>query len=326
MGIFTFYIKLFCALFFAIQLLIPAHVLKAQEVVADTVIQNNKNQGNEKNKQNSFIQNLADRIDRFFSDKNIEDELQKSSLRFKPAILWEEGGQFDYPLPVQINLVLPRLQNRWQIFFSSVPDEDNDQDPDRIDYTDDQPELDEDKKTTSLIGVQFAPIAGLSQHLKFISGVKIRTNEFNPFGLIRFRYRYDMGTWSMRFVQSTYYYADNGLGETSQIDFGRPLNDATLFRSRSTATWSEQSRGVDLRQSFFLRYLIDEDNILGVYWRSAWHTSPIAIIDGHTIGMEYRRKLGLDWLFWEISPQAAYQRINNFNFVPIVLSSLEIIF
>ncbi len=313
-------------IFFQILFFNPGLQLNAQNALADTAGQKIKSQINGNKKQNSLIQKLSDRLDRFFSDQHIEEELQTSSIRLKPGIRWSEGGQLDFQLATRLNLVLPRLQDRWQIFFSSIPDEDNDQDPDRNDYTDNQPSVVDEEQTSSLLGLQFAPITDLKQHLKFITGIKIRSDEFNPFGLTRFRYRFSLGSWSLRFTQSVFYFADNGFGENTQLDFNRPLGDKTFFRLRNSLTWSEQTRGVGLKQTFFLRHFISQNSVLGVSWRIGGHTSPEMIVDGHTIALEFRTKLWLDWLFWEVSQEALFHRDTNFRYQPALLASLEMIF
>ena len=320
----TVYKKILYCIFFALLPTTPGLQLNAQEV--DSLAQKTENPINERQKQNSLFQKLSDRIDRFFSDQHIEEELQTSSIRLKPGVQWNQNGQLDYQLPTRINLVLPRLKNRWQVFFSSIPDDDNDQDPDRTDYTNDGAGLDEDEGTSSLLGLQFAPISKFEQHLKFITGIKIRINEFNPFALTRFRYSYPLGSWNLRVIQSAFYFADNGFGEKTQLDFDRPLGKETFFRSQSSATWSEQTQGVGLKQSFFLRHFLSQNNVLVFSWAMGGHTSPGTVVDGHTFTVGFRNKLWLDWLFWEISPQAFYRRKNGFRFEPALLSSFEIIF
>ncbi|KAA3614928.1 MAG: hypothetical protein D8M58_10770 [Calditrichaeota bacterium] len=298
--------------------------VNAQNVSADTLENYNENLTNGKKKV-SLVQKLTDRVDRFFSNEHIEEELQTSRIRIKPGIQWSEKGQLNYPIPIRLNLVLPRLQNRWQVFLSSIPDNDDDQEPDLNDYTNDQPVLDDDRKSSSLLGIQFAPVTELEQHLKFITGLKIRIDEINAFALSRFRYSYNVGQWNLRLVQTAFFFADNGFGEKTQFESGRPLGEDTIFRTRSSATWSEQSKGVDLKQVFFLRHFTTRNNVLGVYWRIGGQTRPRTVINGHTFALEFRSKLWGEWLFLEISPQALFQRRENYRFEPLLLTSIEII-
>lgn len=269
---------------------------------------------------------LVDRLDGFFSDEQIEDELQNSSLRFKPGFMWRESGRLNYPVPVRINVVLPRLQNRWQILFTSLPDDDNDQDPDDRDYSDERFGSTASRRISSLIGLQFAPFSGISEHLKFISGIKIRTNEFNPFTMMRVRFRRSFGDWNFRFVQSGFWFSDIGFGERTQVDFGRSLTRDTWFRSRSSALYSQPARGVNLKQTFFIRHFISENTVLGTYWRIGAHTSPHTVVDGHTFAIEWRTRLIGEWLYFQISPQALFHRKADFRLIPVLFMDVEIIF
>ncbi len=115
------------------------------------------------------------------------------------------------------------------------------------------------------------------------------------------------------------------LGKKQKIDFGRPLADETIFRSRSSATWTEQTSGISLKQSFFILQFIGNKNVVGIYWQIDGHTKSGVIVEAHTLALEFRTKLWLDWLFWEISPQALYLRENDFEFEPGLLTSIEMI-
>lgn len=299
--------------------------VQASSVNMDSLITNDKQDTLDQKRPFGF-HSLVDRLDSFFSDEQIEDELQTSSLRFKPGFMWKESGRLNYPVPVRINIVLPRLQNRWQILFTSLPDDDNDQDPDDRDYSDDRFGSTATRRISSLIGLQFSPFSGISEHLKFISGIKIRTNEFNPFTMMRVRFRRSLGDWNFRFIQSGFWFSDIGFGERTQVDFGRSLGDETWFRSRSSALYSKQARGVDLKQTFFVRHFIGENTVLGTYWRVGAHTSPHTVVDGHTLAVEWRTRLIGNWLYLQISPQALFHRKADFRLIPVLFTDLEIIF
>ncbi len=133
---------------------LPNMQLTAQDILSDSLKQDNSSTNSSKKlKKNTVIQKLTDRVDRFFSNQDTEDELQTSSIRIKPSVELSEGGQVELSLPT---------------------------------------------------------------HLKFIAGFKIRIDEFNPFALTRFRYDYPLGQWNLRFVQSVFYFADNGFGEKTK--------------------------------------------------------------------------------------------------------------
>ena len=99
-----------------------------------------------------------------------------------------------------------------------------------------------------------------------------------------------------------------------------------MFRARSSATWSEQTQGVGLKQTFSLRHFVGQNSVLGASWQIGGHTSPAMIVDGHTIALEFRTKLWLDWLSCEIFPHVFCHRNNDVNFEPALLSSFEMIF
>ena len=272
------------------------------------------------------VREIADRIDRFFVDEHLEDEFQTSSIRVKPTVAWYESGDVDFEVPLKVRLVLPRLQRKWQFFVDSILDEDNDLDPDRIDTTRDETLPTVDAETSSTLGLQFIPFAKIRKNIRFRSGLKVRDWEIIPFVSTRYRHESVFKIWKARWTQKVFWFEDNGFGERTDMVWERNLGNQIQFRSTSSATWSETSEGVDLKELLVLRRFLREDRAVSLSYLITGHTRPEAIVDAHTLAVKYRQRFLRKWLFFEIEPQFRFLEEDDFELSPVLFVSNEVVF
>ena len=268
--------------------------------------------------------NLANRLDRFFSDEQMEEELQTTRVRIKPTIQWSKEDKLEASVPFRIDLVLPRLENKWKIMVKSFSDKDDDQIPDETDFTDNNGD-DQDEQTGTFLGLQYTPLAGIVKHVKTSVGPKFKGDSVSLFVSIRLRFQYVAGPWTTYLTQQLFYENDE-LGERTSLDLHRPIGNKKVFRSESTATHSESSKGVDLRQIFLIRYFFTENIAVGILGEIAAHTRPSSVVDAYVGSFEYRQKIWKEWLYFNLKPQARYPREENFKFTPFLSISVESIF
>ncbi len=266
---------------------------------------------------------LADRLDRFFSDEQIEEELQTTRVRLKPTIQWSEADNLDALIPFRIDLVLPRLKNKWKVLLSSFRDKDDDQIPDDADYIDNDGE-DEDDDTGIFLGLQYTALSGIARHIKTSAGPKFKGKSVRFFASARVRFQYRIGPWTANLSEKVFY--DKEFGERTTFDFQRPIGTKEVFRSLSAITCSETSKGVDLRQVFLLRHFFSETIAAGISGEIAAHTRPSTVVDAYVLAFEYRQKIWRDWLYLDVNPQARFPREVDFEFTPFLGLSLEAIF
>ena len=132
---------------------------------------------------------LANRLDRFFSDEQIEKELQTTRVRLKPTFQWTETDKLEASIPFWIDLVLPRLENKWKLLVRSFRDKDDDQIPDEDDYTEDEGET-EDDETGTFLGLQYTFFSGIARHIRTSAGPKFKGGSVRFFASARMRFQY----------------------------------------------------------------------------------------------------------------------------------------
>ncbi len=272
------------------------------------------------------LRTLADRLDRFFSDEVVEEELQDSRIRLGPSVEWSRGGARELSFPVRLHLALPRLENRVQLFLDRWEDQWEDADDDTR-GSDARRWLDwnEPDRSTRL-GLQFSPVTQLRQHLKFTGGVRLSSGELDPYVSTRFRRSVPFDIWTLRFTQSVFWYREDGVGETTRVEFLRPLGERLDMRTVSAATWSETSRGVDLRQALVFRRWVAEGQAVALALSAAGHTRPTTVADAYAMSVEYRRLIYRDWVFLRLVPEARFPRDRDYAFTPFLVTALEMVF
>jgi len=267
---------------------------------------------------------LADRLDRFFSDEQIEEEVQTTRVRLKPNIQWTEADNLDTSIPFRIDLVLPRLENKWKILVSSFRDKDDDQIPNEVDFIDNDG-LDQGDEISTFLGLQYTPLFEIARHIRTSLGPKFKGKSVYFFASARVRFQYLIGPWTANLSEKVFY--DNEeLGERTSFDFQRPIGTQEVFRSSSSITYSETSKGVDLRQMLLLRHFFSETIAAGLSGEIAAHTRPSMVVDAYVVAFEYRQKIWRDWLYFDLNPQARFPREVDFKFTPFLSVSLETIF
>lgn len=267
------------------------------------------------------VSGFANRLDAFFGDERVDEEFQRSRLRFRAKLGWANGEGWRFSLPVRADLALPRMEERWDLFVDSMMDDDaaaagtdlSSDLSDSVDLAD----------RSASVGLRYTPVADERQHVSLSTGVKMRSGNLDPFISPRFRETVPLDPWRMDLTQWLFWKRKEGLGERSRVDMRTLLGEKFHFVSSSTATWSESSQGVDLSQSFTVRRMLGRVSAIAGWTRADWHTRPSAIVDGYAMGVEYRRLVYGDWLFLNVSPEFRFQNEKDYELTPALNVTLE---
>lgn len=277
------------------------------------------------------VRGLGDRLDRFFADERVEAEAQKSRLRVRPTVEWLEGGETEQSVPVRLSVVLPRLERKWQLAFTQVEDRDDDLIPDQADVvpgtSDSLPDQDDtaEDATSTFVTLSYTPVAKTRRNVKLSAGPKYRGGSIELFTALRLRLSRRVGMWKPRLTQSFFYDGDE-FGERTRVDFDRPLSDELLFRSATTATYTESSEGAELVQTLLLRRFLGADKAVQTSVSAAGNTRPVTSVDRYVAAVRYRQKFWKKWLVLSVRPEVRYPRDADFTAEPALIISLEATF
>ncbi len=262
---------------------------------------------------------MANRIDHFFADDRILDESNKTQLRLSSAIRYEDRKNLTLRMSLKGRVALPYLQERWQLFFDT-----DGRERDVKDELRQTPEVTEDDKSL-FTGVRYVTRETRRSRVSVDGGLRWRGGPV-PFARVRGRRTLTYDAWAMRITQLFFWFEDRGLGERTHLDFEHWLDDAHFFRASPSMIWSEQSHGVDLRQSFSVYHYRSEDTMVGVVFDVQGHTRPSAKVDKYEATLRWRQRSQRNWMFYEVAPAVAFSRENDFELTPILTLKVEILF
>lgn len=264
------------------------------------------------------VHNLADSLDHFFSNQKYTEEEQKSSLKIRSTLSYARGGEMDFKMSVRGNLSLPRVEERWQIFVSRLSERDEDELADERDVIINRQLQEED----TIFGLQYTFYSKLLRHLKIRLGPRIRDGKVKAYLATRARFTYDYINWLFT-VTETIYFDNDQFGEKTNLDLERKLAPKVLLSWDNSITFSESSEGLDLGSIAAIRQFINARSASGVSLGFAAHTHPKAVVDSYYFALHYRQRLGWDWLFLDVRPEARYPREADYHYSPILFITLE---
>jgi hypothetical protein len=261
-------------------------------------------------------------LDRFFGDERSFQESNRSVFQLDVNELLQAGGQRDATLSGRIKLHLPSTEHRMHLLLESDPEQ-NAVGP----GTPNQPQLFGTFRAPGEYGLALRLERSKEQiwHTSTDVGIKLHA-PLEPFARARVSLAIPLGEWRMKPAQSLYWFSQSGLGETSQIDFERPLTPQTLFRATSSVTWLHQPQRFDLQQDFTIFHSLDEKRALQYQLSLIGVSKPQSRLDDAVLSVLYRRQLNRRWLFFEFNPQLHFRHSQSYDMDPLLWLRLQILF
>ncbi len=254
---------------------------------------------------------IAKRLDSFFRDERVEEEVKQSRVKLRTSIEFSEYESTGFKHSLNVKLTLPQLRNKWQLFIDNLPDE---LERNTINLDD----------TETAAGLQYR----LSEKLEWLTlngGIKVKSRPV-PFLKLRSKKSFDFDPWAIHGTQFLFWFEDDGFGETSRLDLERRLNHILFFRAVSQATWPEISHGIEWEQIFSLFHRLHQRQALGLTLFAQGPTEPSTVVEEYSATVRYRFSVYRDWLFFEIAPEINFSRENNYKLNPTIHFAVETIF
>jgi hypothetical protein len=266
---------------------------------------------------------LVTGLDRFFGDERNFQESNRSVFQLDLDTLMTAGGQHENTLSGRVKLHLPSTEHRLHLLLESDPEQ-NTAGPGAA------------QQQTQRVGAFRAPGEyGLALrveeseeqvwHTSTDVGIKLHT-PLEPFARARASLVIPLGEWRMKPAQSLYWFSQSGLGETTQVDFERPLAEQTLFRATSSITWLHLPQRFDLQQDFTVFHTLDEKRALQYQLSLIGVSRPQSRLDDAVISLLYRRQLHRRWLFFEFNPQLHFRHAQSYDMDPLLWLRLQMLF
>ncbi len=265
------------------------------------------------------VLNTTDALDRFFADDRILEETDRTQVRLTTRIRYEDREDFTITMSASGRIAMPYFRNRLQLFLDSDTRE-----RDIREGFQDVPETTEEDKSI-FAGLRYVPQRTTRTRVNIDGGLRWRRG---PSPLIRLRARreWSIEDWSYRVTQTFFWFEDRGFGETTRFDAERRLDDQHFVRLSPSATWSETSKGVNLRQTFNIFHIRDEETVIAFELEILGHTRPRINADNFEGAIRWRQRAFRDWIYYEVAPGIAFRRDHDFKMSALITCRLEVLF
>ena len=269
------------------------------------------------------IISFASDVDRFFANDRNYQESNKSVLQLDITRVSGYGGDHKLNLAAKANLRLPATEGRFHLLLESDPEKNATSEP-----TPSQTLLNNKVVTPASysLALRYAQAIQDVWHFSTDAGLKFPI-PIHLFVRTRGSYSAPLGNeWRLKAAQSVYWFNNIGVGETTQLDLEHFLSEPVLFRATSTATWLKDKQNFDLRQDLSIYHTVSERTAL-LYQASAIGVSkPQYQLTECVLSMLYRYRLHRDWMFFELSPQLHFPKVENFRSGFSLSMRLEMLF
>ena len=264
-------------------------------------------------------------FDRFFGDDRVVIAVwPESYLRWKSEFRWDQEEHFAFRSTVRASLRLPRLKDRWHLIFSS----ESRGDPNAIIPEDPgNPGLDIGSQgrtgSTELVYDIFRTPHSI---LDAGGGVQLKIPP-NAFVRTRYQHARPVGFNTLgRFTATAYWDAQDGPGESNQLDFERWLAPPTLLRWSNSFTIEEKNKdsGWGWGTELSLLHKLSPKSAITFSGGASGSTRPAWIAQNYQILARYRRNVWRKWLFLEGEPEIQWPRQEDGSRKPVWGATLRV--
>lgn len=249
---------------------------------------------------------LSNKIDGFFGSKRAEDLANGTQVKLTYLAHKTEGEDLEHEGLIKFRLKLPYLEKLLKISFKSKAKE-------------------EEVKTETTSGkrVEISAPAKIAKAIieepkkwsfHFNTGIKV---EIPPqfFANLRLRRSAYFGKWEFRTSQEFFWYSRDGFGETTTVDFDRPISGDLLFRIRNLATWTDETDKFLTDHGPILYWQISDRRAMSFHTTTQGTSKPTFQIISYQGGINYRQLLHQKWFYMETGPTIDFARSNNWESV-----------
>lgn len=168
-------------------------------------------------------------FDNFFGDEPYWRSAQRTWGRIGVRLIGDEREGLDSNLTLDVNLPLPNLEKKANLFLRREEEDEFVADPDRSVRL--VPALFENRTEREwVIGAGYHPMGGATKGLDFDAGMELRT-PLEPYVRGRYRHYWLLGEhFLMRTRPAIYWRNQHGLGTSLALDMERNLGESFLLR------------------------------------------------------------------------------------------------
>ncbi len=255
-------------------------------------------------------------FDSFFDNERYSNEKNRTTARLELSAGIDRHEDFEFKPRVRFRLHLPRANDRLNLLISANDDEDFDVERDLSG----KHSRDDDADLT--IGLQYFLAQSKAMNISTTAGASFTY----VYGGLRYRGKYDYGSWQGRLVSRILCYTDDGFEFRNQYDVERQVSDTLLFRTTFEANWEESVSGLPHGVKFSLYQVLKYDRALHYEIGNYFKTSPNYHMNDLVFQLRYRQRFYRDWLVAEVSPLVSFPKEYDREVNPGMIFKLEVAF
>lgn len=239
----------------------------------------------------------AMRVDRWFGSEESEAAYLRAHGSIAPALLWDEFDGFQPKLRFEVDLPLPRLNERFHAFIGRVNREEyvTERVPESGAFARQYGPVEDD---TTLFGIRYrSPKEG--SHWDADAGLHFRS-PLDPF--VKGSYTFLKGTSDTtlyHFRETLFWQNSEKFGVTSRVDIEKILRDVWLARWTLSGTFSQRSEGVKGYTSLTLLRGLPKRRAFAAELFTQGEFDADVPLGNYGVKLAYRRSIVRDWLVME---------------------------
>jgi hypothetical protein len=250
------------------------------------------------------------RLDTKFGNVQKDPRRQTSYVfRLRNGIRLEEKGRVRPDITLRANIVLPKISEKLRLVISgenkvdtlspALPDDPGNPGFDRTTLA-----------TARLVNTEFRYelIRKTDWYLFAGAGVRIAL-PLEPFVRSRFQYTHRFNSFFLLHLGETVFVKYNdGVGETTEVNLERLLNERTLLRLANSATLSQEFTGLEWGSELSWIRALSAKSALTVTAGMYGNSAPATVVSNYRLLTCYRQNFLRDWLFFEVEPEVSWPR------------------
>jgi hypothetical protein len=239
---------------------------------------------------------LAHWMNNFFGDVRTEEEAPTSLIRMRFEQEVDEHNNWVSDLKIRGKVDLPKLDNKVSLLFSDEDSGTTGHDDLLIDSRD----------TPEDLTLQYNAKDKKKYRVDFRVGLQ---SSLSPKTSVRYKYEQPfsdslLGTFS----EEALYLGGDGFASITRVELDKLIGDDKIVQWHNRLDWAEDTTGVEWGSSLSWDKRLTEKSAYGYFLAINGRTEPDNMINGHSLGMRYRKNVYRDWLFAEIQPSYRWDK------------------
>jgi hypothetical protein len=250
-------------------------------------------------------------FDGLFGDERAITERDATYGYVQPKLDYNDHDGVDPDARFRAKYNLPLANRRFNALLGRN-DDDDDQHGDRSNQnppgSEELPESFQDADDDWLVGLGYSPVRGSRKRLDLDAGVEFRS-PIDVFVQGRYRRHWFLSQRDLiRLRDAVFWRTDDGFGTRLNLDFERVLSGPYVARWRSSATWAQESEGVEWFEELTLFQRLNVKTALAYVLNADGETDAEVPVKNYGFELIWRRNILREWLFIELRPGIDWRR------------------